>query len=319
MSKKRTKQYLMLLMVIGLVSVAAGSSGTFASFSAQVTNQGNTFATGSLFLHDTTGGTTCTSESASNNLNNGSNGDTCHTIFSISATGHAQYADLTLANAGSIDASGIKFALGSACADAKVYETNTTLAADATAGSTQITVVTPMTLAVNSGGWLYLSDGTNHEEVQVTGGPYGLNPVSGIIHLATPLAHSYAHATPTSVESSPQFSNGADLCAGLDFNVTETDSGFTTTTQNDTGTTGALGCAYGTATGGSDGCVFDSNAGDTLATVPTSLTALTLHTSPFAHGTSRYFLLGIKPNSSFGNAYQDEKATFDLVWHVDQA
>ncbi len=63
MSKKRIKQYLMLLTVIGLVSIASGS-GTFASFSAQTTNAGNTFSAGTLFLHDTAnGGTTCNSES----------------------------------------------------------------------------------------------------------------------------------------------------------------------------------------------------------------------------------------------------------------
>ena len=63
MSKKRVKQYLTILSVIGLVSIASGS-GTFASFSAQTTNTGNTFSAGTLFLHDTANGTTtCTSES----------------------------------------------------------------------------------------------------------------------------------------------------------------------------------------------------------------------------------------------------------------
>src|SRR5947209_4962893 len=101
MSKKRIKQYLMLLSVIGLVAIASGGSGTFASFSAEVTNGGNYFATGSLFLHNTSGGTTCTSESSSTNLNNGTNGDTCATLFTVSLTDqNPQYATLTLANAG---------------------------------------------------------------------------------------------------------------------------------------------------------------------------------------------------------------------------
>lgn len=318
MSKKRTKQYLMLLMVIGLVSIAAGNSGTFASFNAEVTNAGNTFATGSLFLHDTTGGQTCTSESASGNLNDGTNGDTCHTIFSVSDNGHAQYADLTLQNAGSIDASGIKVALGSACANGKVYESNTTLSAAASVADTTITVH-PLTLGLNSGAWLYLDDGAgNHEEVQVTNGPYAVGATS--IDLASGLVNAYTASAPTTnVESSPQFSGGADLCAGLDFNITETDSSFTTTTQDDTGTAGALGCAYGPANLGSDGCDFSNSSPDTLATVSTTATPLTLQTTPFGAGESRYFVLGIKPDSSFGNAYQDEKATFDLVWHIDQA
>jgi len=323
MSRKRTKQYLMLLMVIGLVSIAAGGGGTFASFSAETTNAGNYFATGSLFLHDTANnGTTCTSESASTNLNDGTNGDTCDTIFTVSATdAHAHYATLTLQNAGSINATGIKFDLASACSTAKVYESNTTLASGANAGDGTITVSTPMALAIPSGGWIYLNDGTNHEEVQVSGGPYGLSPQSGTITLASNLQNTYASGV--SVESSPQFQGGADLCAGLDFNITETDSSFTTTTQDDTGTVGAVGCAYGSVNGTNDGCLFDSNSGDTLGTLPTgggnNLTSLTLASSPFVHGTSRYFVLGIKPDSSFGNAYQDEKATFDMVWHIDQA
>ena len=87
MSKKRMKQYLMLLCVIGLVSVAAGS-GTFASFSAQTTNPNNTFAAGTLYLHDTpNGGTTCTSESATTGPNfnvnpgDGTNGNNCSALF----------------------------------------------------------------------------------------------------------------------------------------------------------------------------------------------------------------------------------------------
>jgi predicted ribosomally synthesized peptide with SipW-like signal peptide len=105
MSKKRVKQYLMLLTVIGLVSVAAGS-GTFATFSAQTTNAGNTFAAGTLFLHDDGGTTTCTSESSSDNLST----NNCDVLFTAGdLTGGAQTADLTLSNAGTINASDIKF------------------------------------------------------------------------------------------------------------------------------------------------------------------------------------------------------------------
>lgn len=89
MSRKRTKQYLMLLMVVGLVSIAAGGSGTFASFSAETTNAGNYFATGTLILNDNGGTNTCTSaiKSAnltganSNNLN--TTGTNCDTLFNI--------------------------------------------------------------------------------------------------------------------------------------------------------------------------------------------------------------------------------------------
>ena len=106
MSKKRIKQYLMLLTVIGLVSVASGS-GTFASFSADVTNPGNTFASGTLFLHNTTGATTCTSESGALNVNPGTGvgGDACAVLFNASSLqGGAVTADLALNNAGTVNA-----------------------------------------------------------------------------------------------------------------------------------------------------------------------------------------------------------------------
>jgi predicted ribosomally synthesized peptide with SipW-like signal peptide len=107
MSKKRLKQYLMLLTVVGLVAVAAGGgSGTFASFSAEVTNANNTFAAGTLYLHDNGGTTTCTSESSSDNLST----NNCDVLFTAGdLTAGAQTADLTLSNAGTIPASDIKF------------------------------------------------------------------------------------------------------------------------------------------------------------------------------------------------------------------
>lgn len=119
MGRKHVKKYLVLLCVIGLVSVATGS-GTFASFSAETTNPGNTFASGTLYLHDTpNGGTTCTSESATSGPNynvnpgDGSNGDTCAAFFSnASLTGGAVTAHLALNNAGTINASDIKFDVG---------------------------------------------------------------------------------------------------------------------------------------------------------------------------------------------------------------
>jgi len=79
MSRKRTKQYLTLLMVIGLVSIAAGGSGTFASFNAEVANNGNYFATGTLVLNDNGGHNTCTS--AVNNSNSNTAGTGCDTLF----------------------------------------------------------------------------------------------------------------------------------------------------------------------------------------------------------------------------------------------
>lgn len=112
MSKKRIKQYLMLLTVVGLVAIAAGGgNGTFASFSAQVTNPGNTFASGTLFLHengkDSNGSaiTQCNSESGALNVNS-----TCDVLFNnVDLSNGATTADLALTNDGSLTANHIKF------------------------------------------------------------------------------------------------------------------------------------------------------------------------------------------------------------------
>jgi len=68
MSRKHVKQYFMLLLAIGVIAIALSGGGTFASFTAETANPGNTFATGTLYLHDSVNGQTeCTSESAPNN------------------------------------------------------------------------------------------------------------------------------------------------------------------------------------------------------------------------------------------------------------
>jgi hypothetical protein len=111
MSRKHLKQYLLLLMAIGVIAVAvSGGSGTFSSFSAQVTNANNAFVSGTLYLHDNGGSTTCTSESSSDNLSTTG----CDTLFNnIDLTNAAgSTAHLTLSNAGSIPASDIQFQVG---------------------------------------------------------------------------------------------------------------------------------------------------------------------------------------------------------------
>ncbi len=70
-----------------------------------MTNQNNVFANGTLFLHATpNGGSTCTSESDATNNSIG-----CTWLFNTTLTGGTQSATLKLQNAGTIDASDIKF------------------------------------------------------------------------------------------------------------------------------------------------------------------------------------------------------------------
>ena len=115
MGKKRftSKSYLKVLIVVGLLAVVGGGAGTFATFNAQVTNPGNTFATGTLLLHATPNGgpSTCTSESNSTNTG----GDTCTLLFNnvAFANGVTSPATLDLHNAGTLPAADIKFTVAS--------------------------------------------------------------------------------------------------------------------------------------------------------------------------------------------------------------
>jgi predicted ribosomally synthesized peptide with SipW-like signal peptide len=119
MSKKRIKQYLMLLTVIGLVSVASGS-GTFASFNAEVTNAGNTFATGTLLLSDKIPtANACLSQgdadhvAAGGNVNN--NCDPIVTGTNLEPGGTVQSGDVTIKNNGTLDASNLLLSAGGGC------------------------------------------------------------------------------------------------------------------------------------------------------------------------------------------------------------
>ena len=103
---KKTKRYLMLLVAVGLIAVAAGGSGTFATFNAEVTNSGNTFASGTLFLHDTpNSGTVCKSE---DDLTNNSY-NSCTFLFNADLSAGSQTATLALNNAGTIPATSLTF------------------------------------------------------------------------------------------------------------------------------------------------------------------------------------------------------------------
>jgi predicted ribosomally synthesized peptide with SipW-like signal peptide len=138
----------MLLMALGVVAVAMTGGGTFASFDAQVTNPGNTFVAGTLFLHDTNGTTTCTSESAQSatfnyNPGDGSNGDNCAVLFNgADLSSGPVTADLELSNAGTIDASQLKFSVdGCTVGDNSANTgTTTTFGAAPTCGDLYMTV-----------------------------------------------------------------------------------------------------------------------------------------------------------------------------------
>jgi predicted ribosomally synthesized peptide with SipW-like signal peptide len=318
--KKRftSKTYLKVLIVVGLLAVIGGGAGTFATFNAEVTNTGNYFATGTLLLHSTTGATTCTSESATDNLNVGT-GDACATLFTVNLTASTavQYAQLTLKNAGTVNASDIKFESPTpGCVSTAQLLLNTTLSAQITIGSTVNTIpVSSITLAIRSGDTITVTDGVNSQTftaasaVGVTANPTTI-PVTG-----SPTATS-TFANGSDVKTAPSFGNG-DLCTGLQVAIIESDPGLTNHVR----------CAYGFNPGAAD-CTLDPSK--SLSTLPVGIVNLTaLNLEPDANGNTstqlnaggtRYFLIAVKPpTGGLDNTYQNKKATFSLLWQIDQA
>jgi hypothetical protein len=309
---KKTKRYLMLLVAVGLIAVAAGGSGTFAGFNAEVANNGNFFTTGTLFLHNTAGGFTCSSESAASNQNTGP-GNGCHTIFATelgSSTGVVYY-PVTLTNAGTLDAGSISFytttAGGSSCA--------TTADQTLTAGTSNGGALTGVT-TINVHALAYgLPSGTfitidSHQ--YATSG--AVNAGATQIVLSSGVVGTIANNDPITFQP---FANGVDLCSGLDVSIIEASSA-------NTGNVGdKLTCAWPTPS--TTPC--DPTAAKTLNDLPHNfgqsfnftLAAGTGNTHAIDATKSRYFWIAVKPDAAFDNTYQNKKATVDILWHIDQA
>ncbi len=395
MSSTKTKRYLMLLAAVGLVAAALGGTGTFASFNAEVANGNNYFATGTLLLHNTSGGTTCTSEAASNNTNTNVTTNGCATLFSVNLNtvrtnlssgasgvttslsvnalpatvgidagdtitvtqgansqtftvslaaapgattinissanispaftsgaavtydGGTHFAQLKLTNAGTVDASGIKFKAPSACSSTagpgQVWGTLTSALSSGSPSGTTLSV-TSLGASVRSGQSITLTSGGNTQTfVTTAAASAGATSIT-----VTSQTANFSYPIGTNVSWGPEFGTG-NLCTGLQVVIIETDSSYNHVLANP-----ALGCAYGTSAGGGIGCTFASTPA--LSDVPTSLTALSLASGASGNtstdltaGQSRYFLIGVKQPSGLGNTYQDRKASFDLLWHIDQA
>jgi predicted ribosomally synthesized peptide with SipW-like signal peptide len=104
----RRKVLLSIGVVAGIGSLAG--AGTFASFTAQDKNPGNTFASGTLVLSDTAPtGTACLSTGAGVNTDTNVN-DTCTTAYALSVRkpGDSATANITLQNVGTLPASALK-------------------------------------------------------------------------------------------------------------------------------------------------------------------------------------------------------------------
>jgi hypothetical protein len=230
-------------------------------------------------------------------------------------------ANLTLTNAGSIDASGISFKRGATACAAAYAEGHTTL---------NMGTVTP---GVSSGGTLTFSTTT-------AGGFHSGDPV--VVHqgvhyqtfIATGTATNttvtvtaqpwnFAYTT-AAIVSGPEFNGGSpqDLCAGLKLSIIETGSGF------DPDMSTAAGCATGNTGTPVAPSACDLSVGTTLSALTTNLTPLTLASGGGSGNTgtllkangTRYLLLAIHyTGANFDNTFQNTKTTaFDLTWHIDQ-
>lgn len=178
MSRKHVKQYLMLLLAVGVIAVSLSGGGTFASFNAETANPGNTFATGTLYLHDSVNGQTeCTSESAPNNSKvpatvggaQPGTGHACDILFTVPSS---QFATNGLVNT------------------APAFSTDGTSAAGSLSGSpSSVTVDSPgFTNSIPSGATIQITDGTNSDTLTTTGAAAA---GATSVNVTGTLAHSY--------------------------------------------------------------------------------------------------------------------------------
>src|SRR5207237_9669560 len=108
-----------VLLTLGTVGVAAAATagGSFATFNAQTTNPGNTFATGTLVMSNKVNAATACLSTGGGNTNTNVNA-TCDALFNLTVKkpGDSGTANLTVKNEGSLDATALKtFATG--CTD----------------------------------------------------------------------------------------------------------------------------------------------------------------------------------------------------------
>lgn len=246
--------------------------------------------------------------------------DTTTTVTDI--TSNTQYAKLTLTNAGTLDASGISFKVpGSPSGCVSAYNEGTASLTGANlSGSVSSLSFTSLTgggfavgdpVVVSSGG---------HSQTFIAASP----GASAGDHSVAVVAQTANYAYPAGATvSGPEFGGGGDLCSQMNLSIVETDSSF------DHGSPAAEGCAFGSSTGVSAGLGCNIASGTALSTdLHTTSSDLTLKADAgdnntgtnLAHGGSRYFLIAINtPLASLDNTFQNRKATFDLLWHIDQA
>jgi predicted ribosomally synthesized peptide with SipW-like signal peptide len=107
-ANSRSKKVLLSMGVLAGIGALAGA-GTFASFTAQTTNPGNTFASGTLVLSDTVNtGTACLSTAGGTTDTNLNSACTSAFNVTVSKPGDTAFTNLTIDNMGSLPASAFK-------------------------------------------------------------------------------------------------------------------------------------------------------------------------------------------------------------------
>lgn len=358
MSRKHVKQYLMLLLAVGVIAVSLSGGGTFATFNAQVANKNNIFKTGTLYLHETATNT-CTSESAQSNSNLNTSGthlgDACDILFTGTPAGNTTVG-LDMKNAGSLDGDGLQLALGNTangfaqtgCNSSVDWQTVGSVAAtngfttsggtdgagtftDASAGDTitSIDLTAALGISLYSGAQFEITDSGNVETFTTTGIVSPTDTTIPVVSHTTTFALS--HSDP--VKYSPQFTGGGgNLCDDLKLEIVEVpssgDLGSVTIDPTTGDTTAPVGsvCAYGGSTNGTNGCDF--TAATALSAIPNYSTfdALSLKNNGGTGNTGtginaaghRYIVLALVLDPAADNSIQGLQATFDLVWNMNQ-
>lgn len=314
MFTKKTKRYLMLLAALGLIAIAAGSSGTFATFNAETANTNNTFATGSIFLHTTKQGSSniCKSESDTSNNQNVLSTNGCDTLITIPnlSAGASGTVNLTLENAGSINASKLKIATGTlGCQNGRPNITTTNQAVSSGAQTTINVAALPYALV--KGTQITISDTSNSDTLTLASNAAASATQIDVTGSST--THSYS--TGANVKFAVSF-GAANLCSNIQFYIAETDT-LGGTQKECLFPAGAGACTFGSTH------ISDLNpySYPTFDDVTSALwSGATSGTDGLDAGKARYIQIGWQAPAaaSFNNPLQNATATFDLVWHIEQ-
>ena len=314
MARKSLKRYLMLLSAVGLLAIGTSGSGTFATFNAEVSNPGNYFATGTIFLHVTkSGGNTCKSEVDTTNNQNILSTNGCDALIQVNnlASGGTGSVALQLDNAGSINASKLQFALASACTQGKARIASISAGSFTGTLTNQSISVTPnLTQKLFSGTVLTLDNGTNTENVTLTA---DASSGASSIQVSGTLTNTYA--TGSKVEWGTQFGTPTSLCGQIQVVVEETDTLDGTATE----------CLFGANAPTNAACTYDAShtindIGTTLATNSYTVSGLgtSSNTTALDAGKTRFLRIGWTAPTFSNNVDQNNAANFGLKWHIEQ-